>query len=236
MSQPYQSLDRLKARIEYEAADIFDESDNAEKRFDRLLAGSDAVGETDGFVGIEAEARGIIETRLGDATLAAEDGRVETMRTTDDAAMPLVFPIRDVQKVEYKPSIRSDYEVLEPERYDATDHLLVLSYGRRRSSRSRHGFRGNRLTTLTTRATWMDIAEKIRVTYDRGFVEIPPDVLSVQVAIVNRILRNLKTEQNIAAMEPEQISAVTDAEAILTDDIRNRIDQITPLGGATQAF
>jgi hypothetical protein len=82
----------------------------------------------------------------------------------------------------------------------------------------------------------MDIAEKIRVTYDRGFVEIPPDVLSVQVAIVNRILRNLKTEQNIAAMEPEQISAVTDAEAILTDDIRARIDQVTPLGGATQAF
>jgi len=29
---------------------------------------------------------------------------------------------------------------------------------------------------------------------------------------------------------------MTASEAILTDDIRNRIDQVTPLGGATQTF
>jgi hypothetical protein len=47
------------------------------------------------------------------------------------------------------------------------------------------------------------------------------------------MLRNLKTEQNIAAMDPEEITAITDAEAIMTDDIITRIDQVTPLGGAT---
>jgi hypothetical protein len=34
-------------------------------------------------------------------------------------------------------------------------------------------------------------------------------------------------------MDPEEITAITDAEAILVDDIRERIDQVTPLGGAT---
>jgi len=235
MTTPYQTLDRLRARVEYEPGDIFDDADNAEKRFDRLLAGSDAVGETDGFRGLEAEARGIIETRLGDNTLAAEDGRVDVMRTTDDSAMPLVFPIRDVQSVEYKLDLGDDFETLDADRWDFTDHNIVLSYGRRMAE-SRRGFRGNRLTGFTARLTWLDLAEKIRVTYDRGFDPVPADVLSVQVAIVNRMLRNLKVEQNVAAMEPDQLEAMTASEAILTDDIRDRIDQVTPLGGATQAI
>jgi len=235
MTTPYQTLDRLRARVEYEPSDIFDDADNAEKRFDRLLAGSDSVGETDGFRGLEAEARGIIETRLGDNTLAAEDGRVDVMRTTDDSAMPLVFPIRDVQSVEYKLNLGDDFETLDADRWDFTDHNIVLSYGRRMAE-SRHGFRGNRLTGFTARLTWLDLAEKIRVTYDRGFDPVPADVLSVQVAIVNRMLRNLKVEQNVAAMEPDQLEAMTASEAILTDDIRDRIDQVTPLGGATQAL
>jgi len=232
---PYQSLERLRARVEYEPGDLFDDADNAEKRFDRLLAGSEAVGEPDGFRGLEAEARGIIETRLGDQTLAAEDGRVDTMRTDDDAAMSLVFPIRDVQKVEFKTTLRDDWRDLDADRFDFTNHSLVLSYGRRRSA-TRGGFRGNRLTRLATRLTWLDLAEKIRVTYDRGFEDIPEDILAVQVSIVNRMLRNLKVEQNVAAMEPDQLEAMTASEAILTDDIRERIDQVTPLGGATQTF
>jgi len=235
MTTPYQTLDRLRARVEYQPTDIFEESDNAEKRFDRLLAGSEAVGEADGFRGLEAEARGIIETRLGDNTLAAEDGRVDVMRTTDDSAMPLVFPIRDVQSVEYKLNLGDDFETLDADRWDFTDHNIILSYGRRMAE-SRHGFRGNRLTGFTARLTWLDVAEKIRVTYDRGFDPVPADVLSVQVAIVNRMLRNLKVEQNVAAMEPDQLEAMTASEAILTDDIRDRIDQVTPLGGATQAL
>ncbi len=235
MTTPYQTLDRLRARVEYEPGDIFDDDDNAEKRFDRLLAGSEAVGETDGFRGLEAEARGIIETRLGDNTLAAEDGRVDVERTTDDSAMPLVFPIRDVQSVEYKVDLGDDFETLDTDRWDFTDHNIILSFGRRMAE-SRHGFRGNRLTGFTARLTWLDLAEKIRVTYDRGFETVPADVLSVQVAIVNRMLRNLKVEQNVAAMEPDQLEAMTASEAILTDDIRDRIDQVTPLGGATQAL
>jgi len=232
---PYQSLDRLRARVEYEPGDLFDDADNAEKRFDRLLAGSDAVGESNGFRGLEAEARGIIESRLGDQTLAAEDGRVERLRTSDDAAIPLVYPVRDVTTVEFKTTLRDDWRTLSGDRWDFTDHSLILSYGRRRSQ-TRGGFRSNRLSRLATRMTWLDLAEVVRVTYDRGFVDVPADILSVQVAIVNRMLRNLKVEQNVAAMEPDQLEAMTASEAILTDDIRERIDQVTPLGGATQAI
>jgi hypothetical protein len=74
------------------------------------------------------------------------------------------------------------------------------------------------------------------VTYDRGFDPVPADILSVQVALVNRMLRNLKTEQNISAMEPDQIESVTAAEAVLTEDIRQRIDQVHKLGGQTQVI
>ena len=196
-SEPYQSLERIRARVEHEPSDLFEDNEN--KRFDRLIMGTDEVGDGDAWTGLEAEARGIIETRLGDNTLAAEDGRVDVMRTTDDSAMPLVFPIRDVQSVEYKLNLGDDFETLDADRWDFTDHNIVLSYGRRMAE-SRHGFRGNRLTGFTARLTWLDLAEKIRVTYDRGFgAEPPEDIKSIQISLINRMLRNLRNEQTVAA-------------------------------------
>lgn len=234
MADPYQSLSRLRARVEYEPDDLY-EGPNAEARFDRLLFGAnlpdaDVAPE---WPGLEGEARGIIETTLGDATLSHETDRVDELRPTDDAALPLVYPIQDVSKVEYKYRLGNDFEELDTDRYTHTEHRLVLEYGRRGRSNPRGGVRRNTLADAATRATWSDLAARLRVTYDRGFETIPLDIQSVQVAIVNRMLRNLKTEQNIAAMDPEQITAVTDAEAILTDDIMERLDSVTRLGGAT---
>lgn len=235
MPEPYQSLERLKARLEYDAEDLFDERDNAAKRFDRLLGGTEAVGDGPGWQGLEAEARAIIENYASDEPFSRGEGRVDTMRATDDSSIPLVYPIQSIQQVEIKRSLRRDWEVLDADRYDNTDHRLVLAYerGRRRGT---EGTRRNTVADRATRRTWVDVAAKLRVTYDRGFDPVPYDVQSVQVAIVNRMLRNLKTEQNIAAMEPDQIESVTTAEAIMTDDIRDRITSITALGGATQSI
>jgi hypothetical protein len=234
MSEPYQPLDRLRARLEYEPDDLF-EGPNAEARFDRLLYGSDLddADVSPAWGGLEAESRGIIETRLGDEPLTRETDRVDELRPGDDAATLLVYPIQDVTQVEYKYRLGDDWTVLDADRYVHTEHRLILEYGRRGASNPRGGTRRNTLADKATRATWGDIAAKLRVTYDRGFETVPADIQSVQVAIVNRMLRNLKTEQNIAAMDPEEITAITDAEAIMTDDIITRIDQVTPLGGAT---
>lgn len=235
MPDAYQSLDRLKARLEYDAEDLFDTRDNAAKRFDRLLGGTDAVGDGPAWEGLKAEARDIIENYASDEPFSREEGRVDTMRATDDSSMPLVYPIQDVEQVEIKRSLRRDWHPFEADRWDFTDHRLVLAFERGRRGGT-HGTRRNELADRARRRTWVDICAKVRVTYDRGFDPVPYDVQSVQVAIVNRMLRNLKTEQNIAAMEPDQIEAVTTAEAIMTEDIRDRITSITPLGGATQSI
>jgi len=49
------------------------------------------------------------------------------------------------------------------------------------------------------------------------------------------MLRNLMTEQTIQAMEPDQIEAVTSAEAVMTEDIEMRIREFSPLGGSVQS-
>ena len=233
---PYQPLERLRERIEYEPTDIFDDKNNAEKRFDRLLMGTNAVDDapTPEWGGLEAEARKLIETRLGDQPLSKETDRVDDIRPGYDAAIPLVYPIIDVSKVEYKYSLKSDWETLDTYRYTHTDHNLVLEYGRRRGAAARGGTRRNTAADFATRPTWGDIASKLRVTYDRGFDPVPADILSVQVSLVNRMLRQVRAEQTFAAASPDEFAGVSpEFDAILTDDIRERIDQFTPLGSAT---
>ena len=226
---PYQSLERLKMRLEYDAEDLFDSRDNADKRFDRLLMGTAEVGDGDDFDGLEAEARKTIESYHSNEPFTREVDRVDELRATDDAAIPLVGPIESVSSVEIKQSLRGDYRELDTGRWDFTDYRLILGYGPNRAGIGRQGRRRNVIADSAARAEWSQIAQKIRVTYTRGFDPIPADVRSIQVRLINRMLRNLKTEQNISAMEPDQIQAVTSAEAVVTEDIENRIRQITPL-------
>jgi len=241
---PYQSLDRLKMRLEYEATDLFDSRDNAAKRFDRLLMGTEEVGDGDTFDGLEAEARSTIETYAGGQpnsntlpdsfTFAREVDRVDTMRATSDTSIPLLGPVESVSTVEVKADLGDDWRELDTDRWDSDGDRLILSYGSR-LARGRHGRRRNVLADVATRATWRDIAEKIRVTYTRGYDPIPATVRSVQVRLINRMLRNLKTEQTISAMEPDQIEAVTSAEAVMTEDIEMRIREFSPLGGSVRS-
>lgn len=220
---PYIPIDTLKTRVSYDGEQIFEEH-NEEKRFHDLLEQ------------LEDEARGLINTRTGDQTFNYESGRTDTFRATDDAAVPLVYPIRDVTQVEVKNSLASDWRTLDTDEYDFSKHRLILVRPTRGGSPSTLQVqRKNPLLRDSNRMTWRDIATKIRVTYDRGWETIPPDVQSVTVSIVNQLLRQLRNEQNVAQMEPEQIRSLTDASTVLTDDIRNRIDQITKLGGWVQS-
>ena len=237
---PYQSLERLKMRLEYEATDIFDDRDNAEKRFDRLLMGTAEVGDGEDFDGLEAEARTTIESYAGGQvdgdfdtsfTFVREVDRQDEIRATEDTSISLIGPVVEISTVEIKRTLRSDWHELNEHRWDRDNNRLVLSYGSR-VSRARHGRRRNVLTDEATRATWRDICEKMRVTYTRGYEPVPATIRSVQVRIINRMLRNLVTEQTIQAMEPDQIAAVTSAEAVITEDIEMRIRELSPLGGS----
>ena len=219
----YQDLSAIRDRIDYTGGDFF--SDNEQLRFDQLL------------VRLEEESRGIFETLWGDESVLEETGRVDEFRTTDDAAIPLVYPINDVSKVEYKAVNAADYKELDTDRYDFTEHRLVLSERPTTNALRVERFSGNPLERFATRATWGDLAAKLRVTYDRGFAGgAPADIKSVQIQLINQMLRKLKREQTTAAASPEQLAGMSEMNEVLTDEIRNRISDVTKPGLATQTF
>lgn len=218
-AEAFQSLDSLRERVDYDGEELF--SDNAQLRFDQLL------------VRLERESRDIFITLWGDQPPTAEDGRIDTKRTTDDSAIMLPYPVRDVTEVEVKRSLDSDWDTLDADWYDFTPHRLVLA----RTSLSDRVRRGNPIAETARRATWRDIGVKIRVTYDRGFESIPYDIQSIQVTMVNRMLRHLRSEQTVAAASPDEFMGVSpDWDTVLTDEVRQRIQDVTKPSGATMSI
>jgi len=220
----YQTLTDIRPRINYEGEDLFPDQ-NAQLDFDELL------------VRLEREPRGVFETLWGDETVLEETGRVDTKRTTDDAAIALVYPIQDVSEVETKTTLASDWKTLDTNRYDNTAHRLVLSERPTTNALRVERYDGNPLTRHATRATWGDLAAKIRVTYDRGFSGgAPADVKSIQIQLINQMLRKLKREQTTAAATPDELAGMSEVNEVLTDEIRNRIADVTKPGLATQSI
>lgn len=213
----YQDLDAIRRRVDYRGDELFD-SQNAQLEFDRLL------------VRLERESRGIFETLWGDQTPLREEGRTDVLNATRDSAIMLAYPIQDIDTVETRRSSGQDWRELADRRYRATDHRLILEGGRRFPTGGR-----NTLADTARRATWADLATEIRVTYDRGFGEQPPaDIQSIQIVLINRLLRQLRNEQTVAAADPEQLAdASAELDNVVTDDIRQRIADVTSPGGRT---
>lgn len=218
----YQSIERLRERVEYEAGDFF--SDNAQLRFDELL------------VELEAESRGIFETLWGDTTPLNEDGKQEVRQATDDAALSLTYPVRDVSTVEVRFVPDGDWQTLDARRYTHTEHHLILESGTVPRTRYQRYERQSD-ARFAAKPTWVDFCEQLRVTYDRGFgTEPPADILSVQVQLVNGLLRQLRLEQTVEAASPDEYRAMTDGMEIVSDEIRQRVDDVTSPGRATMAL
>jgi len=212
----FQDLATLRSRIEHEAGDLYEA--NAQLQFDKLL------------VRLERESRGIFITLWGDEPILFETDRIDVRRATDDAAMSFPYPIQEVKKVERKRTLGDDWHELDADRWDFTEHRLVLARGTAR----RATLRGNSLASTARRASWANIAEKLRVTYDRGFETVPGDILSVQVALVNRMVRQLKNEQTVGAASPGELADASVAmDNVVTQDIRDRISDVTSPSSAT---
>ena len=239
---PYQSLERIRERVEHTPDDLFEE--NAEARFDRLIMGTDATDPdapaAESWIGLEAESRGIIETLTGDQPLGREVDRVDEFRPSTDAAIPLVYPVESVASVEYKHSLRSDWRELDAHRWtmdrDGRGHTLILE-AMRRGGGGRGGTRRNTLADTANRATWGDLAAKLKVTYTRGFDPIPADIQSVQIALINRMLRLMRAEQSFAAASPEEWQGVSpEFDRVITEDTRERLEDFTTIGAATMSM
>jgi len=212
----YQDLEDIRQRLDHRGTEFFD--DNAQLRFDELL------------VQLERESRGIFETLWGDQTPLTEEGRVDTKRTTFDAALLLVYPVNDVTKVELEGSPGDDWDELASDRWDFTKHRVILSNRHRNAPAQR----GNPLDDHATRPTWRDLAEKIRVTYDRGFGSEPPtDITNIQIQMIQNALTHRRGEQTASAGSPDELADRIGMSEMLTEDLRARISDVTSPGGAT---
>lgn len=208
-------------RIEYEAADFYDV--NEQQQFE------DLVGT------LESEAVGLLESRWGDQTFEEETDKTETFQATDDAALLMPYPITDVSKVEVKVSIGADWNTLDSDRYDFTPHRLILAETTRRRSSQYHteSHMTNPLNRWAGRATWGDYYAKLRVTYTRGFDPLPEDVSHIVIEAVENMLRDLRIEQTVDALDPSQAEQYVNAGGAMPENLKEKIDTITSPGGAT---
>ncbi len=216
----YQTKAEIKERIKYDGSEVVAE-DAATGTFDDLL-------DT-----LESESRAMIESYKGDVTFSEETDVVKEIEAPDDVTIALDFPVNDVSKVEVKYRFTGGWNTLDSDYYYHSEHNLILgkTYPKRNiNSRNR---RKNPATRYLYRGTWADICYKVKVTYDRGYSTIPSNVKSVQITLINNMLRQLRLEQSIAAIEPDAVGTYLDAGKIMTEDVTDRLDQMTSFGGTT---
>jgi len=161
-------LAEIRLRVQYDGSELFDEH-NTQRRFDELL------------VRYERQTRNLIETHYSDETFAFEEDRVDELRARDVETLQLVYPVQEIKSVEWRRAPGADFEDVDARWYAATDHGIEL----RRARRGKHPQKrsGSPLTSDAARLSWRDFADRVRVTYDRGFDPVPADVLDIQFAL-----------------------------------------------------
>ncbi len=218
----YLSITELKDRIKYTGDDFYDI--NPETKFEDLLTE------------LEKESRGIINSYIGidNETLGEETDRVDTETAPDNSVISLLYPVQEVKKVEIQRGIDEDtWQELSSDYYTYSEHNLKLKKAYRSGRVFDYPYRVrsqiNSLKSYSNRITWRTLCRRVKVTYDRGYKTIPADIKSAQVKLVNNLLRNLRQEQNVAALSPEDLSSYVEGQTILTEDVKSILDNQTNL-------
>jgi len=176
---------------------------------------------------LEKQSRAIINGQIKGEGYERETDRVDTQNAPGKPELQLVRPIDTVSKVEVTNKADGTWTELDTELYSNDEQSVRL-----RSSLIPNQFEywnvQNPLKRNSNRAKWSDIADRVRVTYDRGYTvdNIGYDIKEVQREIIRRILVHLRQEQNLANLSPDNVNAFNQRE-ILTEDIQNRINQIS---------
>ncbi len=127
--------------------------------------------------------------------------------------------------------VSDNWRELEDDRYDYTEHNLILRKYPRNYVRFTKNKRLAPLEVNSKRLTWSDFSSKIKVTYDRGWEQdnLPQNLINVQLDIINLILRKTEMERVMDMQNPENIQTITNEFEIMNDDIKKRLDQITDM-------
>jgi len=220
---PYMTVDEVRERTEYKADDFY--ATDEEERFDELLER------------VEEEAGATIDSFMGDTSFHHEEGVELEVPAPRRASIELLYPVQDVLMVEVLRARGGDFQEIDENRYYFTEHRLYLHEGQKASrSWRRRGRASNPLRSNIDRVTWADMGRLVRVTYNRGYTEVPANVKSVQMAIINNILRNLRLEQSIGSISPDAVSNYVNNREVMTEDIEKRLKQLTRFGGTTMVI
>jgi hypothetical protein len=179
---------------------------------------------------LEKESRAVINNQLKGEGLEKES-KVEEMEAPHRNKIQLSFPVQTVSKVEVWTG--NSWKTVNSKSYYYTEQYLVLEGTVRDAGKgSGHGHHLrtglNPLKQNSNSQEWSDRGLRVRVTYDRGFDTIPESVKQVQRRIIRRMLKNLRQEQNLATINPDDVQNFN-TQDVLTEDIKEVI------GGITQA-
>ncbi len=220
----YQTVEEIEDRIEYVGDDFF--TSNADPSFDTLVTT------------LEAESRALIESYKGDIQFDKETDKEVVKQSPDGASLQLQFPIQSISKVEYKRTPSDSWNELDSDRYYSTKHSLVLSSYPAIYKTEHYGNKdANILTNNSNRLSWMDFSQRLRITYTRGYDEVPANIKNIQIALINKMLRQLRNEQVTEALSPDQVRNFDmNFDTLMTEDIRERLDEITSHGNKVIAI
>lgn len=184
---------------------------------------------------LEEESRALIESYMGDVTFSEETGKELEVVAPDSIYIELKFPVTSITKVEIKYTANGSYNTMDTERYYYSKHALYLAeHGIAYSDMSRRRWlMRNPISRDLKRVTWRDSCYEVKVTYDRGYSDIPSNVKGIQLSLINNMLRNLRLEQSIGSIEPDAVTSYIEAGKVFTSDIKARLDGITSFGGTT---
>lgn len=213
MGDEYQTVDRIKSRISYTPSQFNEYEQDVE--FDDLLEM------------LEEESRAIIDSYMGDESFNYEEDREDRIMARDTKGLSLIYPVQDVKKVETK-RFGSDWDELDSNNWTFDDHSLYL----RKYNRRLFDVHGRDYYTMrdVRDLNWSDFCTEVRVTYDRGFEDIPDNILNIQISIISNILNEMRQKQANSVFDPSDNNLVVDLDQIMSKDIEKRLKDITSFG------
>lgn len=210
----YASVSEIKDRIEFEAGDFFASTSGSD--FDDLISG------------FEIETRSLIDSHFGDITFSQET-KTQSLEPVQGSVIPLEYPVNSISSsgVEYKLISSATWSELDEDRWKYTEHNLILKkYPRNYIPSDRHK-RFKPLQSNLQRLTWNGFCEELRVTYDRGFSDIPANVKNAQITMISNALARLRADQSFETIEPGEFDVYLNNKVELTDAVLQKLDNIT---------
>jgi len=227
----YQTVSEIKSRIELKEDDFYDQDPTVS--FENLL-------ET-----LEKETRSLINSYKDDVSFT-EQTYEEVYQSPDGTTIPLIYPVKKdatddngdkILTVWYRRRSDQDWRLLDSRRYYLTDHRLILydapTNKFNRGNRGRRYKVRNPLKANLERMTWWDFSRQVKIKYVAGFDPIPDLVKNIQIDLINNILSNLLLDKGIKRMNPSEMESYIQDRAVLTEDIKERLDTITTPHGRT---